>query len=447
MPWSWSVSSSRSGWSIAIGLVAFLGSAHILIRTSMYRIDYHSDPYVYMTDARALANGKIFESNIIEGVLVWYPPFYASVLSVYRLLGIEVSDMGRYVNTVCFGLIILVAGHWLHRFARFHLVMIGTAVTIGISYPLVRISSQLFSEPLFILMTLLAMINMESFLNDGKMRSRFWLSIVFSALAFLTRYIGVTVIFIGALLILTHRGHPPRFKWKLAALYSVVSSLPTALWMIRNWFVIESLTARELGFSSSGQSLWDTLTQFGDQSRLWITVSLYLGWLDICLWVAIALAGFEAVKALLPDGCKPLKRRSLSPKDRHSIRHKKVRPVLPFAAFTIVYLVVLFIIAPYTAGEPPANIRYLLPIYVPAVMAAAIWLERFLLKTYRNSGVSVWKNSDSWGLSYNKTSGPLATTRWIIMGLILTIILTNITRNIALYIGILTTYDPYGYQF
>ena len=331
----------------------------------------------------------------------------------------------------------------MYRSTRFRLVMIGTAVAIAVSYPLVRVSSQLFSESLFILMALLALINIEVFLNNREMKFRFWLSIIFSALAFLTRYIGVTAIFTGALLILINRGHPLRFNWKQAAFYGVVSSLPTALWMTRNWFVIESLTARGVRFSGTGQSLWDTLTQFGDQSRLWITASLDLGWLDICLCVAVALAVFEAVHPSLPASETKI---ALLQKIGNSLDMKE-RPVLPFVTFTIVYLVVLFVIAPYTAGEPPANIRYLLPIYVPAVMSAAVWLEWFLLKTYRNSGVSVWKNSDSWGLSYNKTSGPLATTRWIIMGLILTIILTNITRNIALYIEVLTTYDPYGYQF
>ena len=437
--------SARSGSSVALGFIAFLGAAHILVRTSMYRVDYHGDPVSYIADTEALVSGRVFEKTISEGVLVYFPPLFATVLSLYRLLGVEPSDIGRYVNIASFGLIILVASYWLQRSIKFSFITIGAAVTIAVSYPLVRVSSQLFSEPLFILMTLLALINMESFLNGGKIKSGLFMTI-FSALTFLTRYIGVTVIFVGALLILTHRGHPPRFKWRQAAFYSIVSSLPTALWMTRNWITNETLTGRQ-SECVTNQSLWDTLSQFGDQSRLWITASLDLGWLDICLWVAIALAGFEAVKALLSDRCKPLKRISLFPKDQCSIRHKKERPVLPFAAFTIAYLVVLFIIAPYTTCEPPTALRYLLPIYVPAVMTAAVWLERFLLKTYQNSGVSVLRSSESWDLSYNKTSGPLATIRWIIMGLILTIILTNITRNIALYIDILTTYDPYGYQF
>ena len=436
-----------SNWSIALGVVAFLGSAHILIRTSTYRIDYHTDPGVYIADAKALANGKIFEENIIEGVLVWFPPFYAIVLSIYRLLGVEASDVGRYVNTVCFGLIILVAGHWLHRFVRFRLVMVGAAVVIAVSYPLVRVSSQLFSEPLFILMTLLALINMEYFLSHKKAKSGFRLLTIFSALAFLTRYIGITLIFTGALFILIRRGPPLRVKWKQAAFYSVMSSLPTALWMTRNWFVIGSLTAREQGYTATGQSLWNSLIQFGDESRLWILTSQDLGWLDICLWVAVALAGFEVARSLAARSMPASKTKTALLQKIGNSLNAKERPVLPFAAFATIYLVALLVIAPYTAGEPPTAPRYLLPIYVPAVITAAVLLERFLLSTYRNSGILVWKASDNWGLSYLKASGPMAATRWIIMGLLLTITLANIIHNLLLYIDILVVYDPRGYQF
>ena len=429
---------SVSGWSTALGLIAFLGSAHILIRTSIYGVEYHNDGGVYIFDAELLANGKIFQSD----GLLWFPPLFAAVLSLYRLLGVEPSDVGQYLNIVSFGLIVLVVGHWLQHLIKVRLIVILTTITIITSYPLVRISSQLLSETLFVLITLFALIKLNLFLR-WKIKSEFWLLIIFSALAFLTRYIGVTVILTGVLLILTNRGTPTSIKWKQAAIYSVASSLPAALWMTRNWIVNGSLTAREVECVSN-QPLWNSLTQFGDHLHLWIFVRHGLGWLDICLWAAALLAGFEAVKALTINVRS--ERRGLFQKIG-SLLDIKERSVLPFTAFAIVYLVVLLVVAPYTTCEPPTAPRYLLPIYVPVVMTAAVWLERFLLKTYSISGISVYKNSDSWGINYLKTSGPVATIRWIIIGLILAILLTSFTRNIVLYTNILTTYNPTGYQF
>lgn len=80
-------------------------------------------------------------------------------------------------------------------------------------------------------------------------------------------------------------------------------------------------------------------------------------------------------------------------------------------------------------------------------MAAAVWLERFLLKTYQDSEVSVVKRSGGWDISYLKVCVSIPKIRWTIIILILTILLVSIIRNIVLYVDILTTYDPYGYQF
>lgn len=297
---------SVSGWSIALGFIAFLGAAHILIRTFRYGVVYHNDADVYIFDAETLATGQIFE----RGGLLWSPPLFAAVLSLYRPLGIEPSDVGRFFNIVSFGLIVLVAGHWLNRFVRFRFVVIGTVVTIVISYPLVRISSQLLSETLFIFMTLLALIKLESLLNGRKVKFGFGLLIVFSSLAFLTRWMGFTVVVTGALLILTSRGTPTSIKWKHTIIYSVVSSLPAALWMTRNQIVNGSLTSRE-SERVTNQPLWDSLTQFGDELHLWIFGRNSFGWLDICLWAAVALAGFGAAKTLTTRSMTVSEKRTL----------------------------------------------------------------------------------------------------------------------------------------
>ena len=433
---------SISGWPIALGFIAFLGAAHILIRTFIYGVEHHNDAGVYIFDAEVLATGKILES----GGLLWSPPLFAAVLSFYRLLGVEPSDVGRFFNIIGFGLIILVVGHWLHRTLKLRIVVICAVISIAISYPLVRISSQLLSEILFILMILFALIRLEYFLSERKIKSDFWMLILFSALALLTRWMGVTVVLTGALLILISRGTSANIKWKQTAIYSVASSLPAVLWMLRNWIVNGTLTSREVECVTK-QSLWDSLRQFGDQLHLWVFVRHSLGWLDVCLWAMVALAGFEAAKALTNRSISASERKNTFFQKVGSLLDTKKQPVMPIAAFAVVYLVALFIVAPYTTCEPPTAPRYILPIYVPATMTAAVWLERFLSNTYQDSGISVWKSSDNWGINYLKSSGPMMAIRWITMGLIFIIFLASIFRNIVLYIDILTTYNPRGYQF
>lgn len=425
------------------GFIAFLGAAHVLIRTSRYDPMYASDAGIYTWYAELLATGR-WEDESLKIYMTNWPPFFPAVLAFFRLFGIEPSIAGRYFNIVCVGLTVMVAGHWLHRFTRFRLVAIGATVTIVLSYPLARVSSYVLTEPLLILTTLLALVQIESFLSDKTSKLKLSLSIIFSALAPLTRWMGFTVIITGALLILMHRGSPARLKWRLAAFYSAASSLPVALWMTRSWFASGTLTGPRGGpwtSFGSGQSLGDSLSQIGEYSSWWVFVRQDPGWLGICLGVAVVLVALETTKALV-SARNPM----AFFKKIDSSSDAKKRPALAFATFTIVYLLALVIVAPYTTDDPLYT-RFLAITYVPLAIAVAIWLDRFLLATYRSGGISAYKNQDGWGISYNKGLGSMAATKWILIGLILIIVWTASIRNIVLYVDVLVTYDALRYHF
>ena len=403
-----------SGLSIALVFVAFLGAVHVLIRTTTYRAPLEGDAATYMHFAETLATGDGF-----EGRLIYWPPLWSIMLAFFRLFGVEPPDAGRYFNVIGFGLIILVAGHWLHRYLRFRLVVIGITATIMVSYPLTHVSSYVLTETLFILVALLALVNMESFLSNRTAKSGFLLSIVFSAMAPLTRWIGVTVIFTGILLILTSR-IPARLRWKYAAFYGAASSLPLALWLIRNQITRGTLT-RSRGDWVTGQPVWDSVSQTGDLLYLWTFVNKEPGWLKICLWAALVLIVLQSAMFLARRRNPVAALREIRKRGKDS-EELKARPAFPFAAFAIVYSFALIMIVPYTAGHGIIN-RYLSPVYVPMAVAAAVWLDRFLLATYRDSRISAWKNPDGWGIRYNRTSGPMTATKWILIGLIFSIIL------------------------
>lgn len=404
---------------------------------------YATDAGIYTWYAEMVATGR-WEDDVLKISMQIWPPFFPAVLAFVRLFGIEPSITGRYFNIACVGLTVLVSGHWLHRFTRFRLVAIGATVTIVLSYPLARVSSYVLTEPLLILLTVLALIQIESFLSDKTSKLKLWLSIIFSALAPLTRWMGVTVIITGALLILMHQGTPTRLKCKHAAFYSAASSLPVALWMTRSWLASGTLTGPRGGdgqFFGSGQSLGDSLSQIGEYSSWWVFVRQDPGWLGVCLGAAVVLIVLETTKALV-SARNPI----AFFKKTDSSSDAKRRPALAFATFTIVYIVTLVTVAPYTT-DAPLYTRYIAITYVPLAIAVAIWLDRFLLATYRSSGVSVYKNQVGWGISYNKAFGSISAMKWILIGLILIIVWTTNVRNIVLYIDVLITYDALRYHF
>ena len=424
-----------SGLSIALGFVALIGAAHVLIRTDMYGIPMFGDTLVYTHFAETFAAGDGFEGRLIQ-----WPPLLSTVLGFFGSLGVEPTESGRYLNIISLGLIILVAGHWLHRYVKCRFLVIGAAVTIMISYPLTRTSSYVLTETLFILITLLALVNIESFLSGRRIKSGLLLPIFFSALAPLTRWLGVTVIFTGVILILTRRDYPTTVRWKHAAFYGTVSLVPLAFWLTRNRMVSGTLTGprRDMG---SDQSYGDSLSQLGEVLHWWTFARQGPGWLGICLWAAAALMALEALRFLISRRTSVAAFQKIEGSDG-----PRERPILPFAVFAIVYFSVLFLLLPYTTIEGINN-RYLSPVYLPTIIVIAIWLDRFILMTYQTSGISVWKSLDGCGIRYNKASGPMAVTRWVLIGSILSIALANNIRNIQLYIDVLITYDPYNYLF
>ena len=429
-----------SGLSIALGFVAFIGAGHVLIRTAVYGMLPLGDDQVYTRFAETLAAGEGF-----EGRLVTWPPLLPVVMAFFRLFGVEPYGAGRIVNIISIGLIVLVAGHWLHHHVRYRPIVIGATVTIIVSYPLARVSSYAQTETLFILITLLAMVQMESFLSGRRDKSVFLFAIGLSALAPLLRWMGVTVIFTGVILILTSRRFPVRARFKSAAIYGALSLLPVGLWVTRNWIVSGALTGSRR-HSATNQTLWDSLSQIGDLIHWWTFVRKEPGWLVVCLWIAGALIVLHTTTLLITKRNLITVFREIWREELSSSEGPKARPAFPFAAFTIVYFVALLVTVPSQVEQGIDN-RYLSPVYVPSAIAASVWLDRFLLATYRNSGISVWKNSDEWGVSYNRALGPIAVTKWIIIGLIFAIILASNMRNVTLYIDVLINFGAYKYLF
>ena len=315
-----------SGLSIALGFVAFIGAAHVLIRTAKYGMLPLGDAYIYTRFAGTLVAGEGF-----EGGLVMWPPLLPVVMAFFRLFGVGPYDAGRIVNIISIGLIVLVVGHLLHHHVRYRPIVIGALVTIIVSYPLARVSSYAMTETLFILITLLALVQMESFLNGrggGGHKSVFLFAIGLSALAPLLRWLGLTVIFTGVLMILTSRRFPVRARLKSAAIYGSMSLLPVGLWVTRNWIISGTLIGSRR-HSATNQTLWDSLSQVGGLIHWWTFVRKGPGWLAVCLWIAGALIMLQAITFLITRRNRVTVFREMWRGQMSSLGGSRARPVFP----------------------------------------------------------------------------------------------------------------------
>ena len=350
-----------------VALVAALGTAHILVRTSTYGAALTSDSLYYMSAAESLAAGEGL-LNPSGGQMVIFAPFFSMAMAFLSLLGIEPVDGGRFLNATAFGLLILVSGLWLGRRLRLQPIALGAATAIMVALPLAHTASTLLSEPLFILFTLLALMPLESFLNRRNGVPALVLSAVFAALAALTRYIGVTLIISGVLMLLSRRNVPARQRLKHALAFGAISSLPLAAAMARNQLASGTLTGDRSVVS--GQSLFDSLSQVATVFYKWANPLSLTHWqLPPSSWLLAGL--FLLLAALLLITPRPGRASSV------------------FWIFALLYLAIIAVVVPFTVHQG-IDSRYLAPVYVPLLFVVAFWLDGLLRSKPSGRISAVW---------------------------------------------------------
>ena len=352
----WLARFGRDRFTLLIVVLAGLGTAHILVRTATYGAEVNYESVIYLSTALNFLAGEGLR-NFRGEPLTSHPPLFSLLLAAFGWVGIDPLEAGRWVNATIFGLTILVAGVWLRSNLQSRLLALATTATLAVYLPLTHSASVLRTEPLFVLLTLLALIQLAAFLNR-KTVAPLWQAAVFTALAALTRYAGVAQIGVGILILL------PLARLKHTLVFGAVSSLPLLAVLARNWVVTGDLT-RATGPrpAPSGQSLSDGLNQIVEVFCQWVVPPKTPDGLAYLLWLAVAAVGLAGVAIILRGR-------------RHGLEAAPLGAI-PFGAFTVGYIAFLVVVVPLTVGQI-IDSRYLLPIYVPLLLAAVLLLDRFL---------------------------------------------------------------------
>ena len=354
----------RDPFALLIVVLAGLGTAHILVRTATYGATVITDSFHFLSTALNFLAGEGWRNFTGEPMTLW-PPLFPLLLAAFGWVGVDPLEAGRWVNAVAFGLTILAAGGWLYSNLRSRwLALVATGV-LTVSLPLSNWAAHFMTDPLFVLFTLLALMQLAAFLRRGA-RTSLWWAAFFTALAALTRYPGVVLIGVGVLLLLGWRTRSLAARLKDAVVFGAVSSLPLAGVLTRNWAISGTLTG---GRSGSGQSLSDGLSQVVDGFRGWVippNTPDGLGYLlSIAAGLVVLAAGavvFCRVAAYGRGGKSP---------------SFGLGPVLPFGVFAAIYLVFIVVTVPLVVPWGMLA-RFLLPIYVPLLLTGVFLQDRLL---------------------------------------------------------------------
>ncbi|HOJ09885.1 MAG TPA: hypothetical protein PK733_04750 [Clostridiales bacterium] len=201
-------------------------------------ISHDSIAYIYAAESFLSGRGLIYFAY--DTPLIQWPPLFPLILAGLKSTGADVIVAAGFFNSLVFTLIILISGLWLLKCTEDGIIAVAGSFAMLASIPLYYVSRFIWSEPLFILLTLLFLINLDCYIRTSSPKYMAGASIC-TALACLTRYVGITLIISGIIILLFQKKKILN-RFIEIVIYGFISALPTSIWVARNYMLTGTLT-------------------------------------------------------------------------------------------------------------------------------------------------------------------------------------------------------------
>jgi 4-amino-4-deoxy-L-arabinose transferase-like glycosyltransferase len=291
--------------------------------------------------------------------LTHYPPLYPVLLAAPGVLGIEPEVAARALSALLFGSLAALAGWFLERETGSAWTGLATSSLVVVSPLLLGVHLSAMTEPLFLTLLLLWLIFMMRSLETGS-----WNMVVLSAaaagLAFYTRYIGVSLVIAGSVILLVFKPGLWRKRIPQAAGFILISALPALSWIARNQIVSGNITNRSLSFhpptaiwmtaAASTFSLW--LLPDGVNFRLRLLIFTAVVLITVLALLLVIIRAWKEGRALLFRTNPP------------------VRLAASAALFSAVYPLMLLFSLTFIDASTRLDARILSPVYLAGLLIA-----------------------------------------------------------------------------
>mgnify|MGYP006295360883 FL=1 len=331
---------------------ALVGVVLVLVATSRYGPGVSPDSVAYLTAARDLAS----DGHLGHYFLKW-PPFFPVVLGAVGWVGVEPMTACRVLHALIFGGIIGLSAAWLRGETDSPVWPVGACVLTVFSTVLLDVSHRAWSEPLFILLSLVALWAISRSEKEARLK---WvlLGALATALAWLTRYIGVTVAVSGGIILFLEDDWSWKKRFGYAGLFLGISGAPIVMWLARNWFISGTLTGQRY---PAQVALWENVSRAGSTLAMMFLPDEIVALVPGAAWF---LAVIGLASGLV---CYAGRQRKQEGLPRSSPTTKAL------SVFLIVYVTGLLITATLIRFDP-IGMRLLSPVYVPLVLLALVSL-------------------------------------------------------------------------
>ena len=352
---------------VGIVLLALVAGLLVVARTWEYGIGLSPDSVQYVAMARELATGN--DTFAGEHLRPTWPPLFTLVIAAPGLFGVDPIAVAAVLNPAILVCICLVAGLWLYRRTHSGFVSVIVTATLAFSIPLTKVSSFVWTEPLFVLLTVCSLVKLDSHLRNDSLKA-LMLAALFAALACLTRYAGVALLAGTVLILLTKPGMTLPKKIVQALSYSAIAVLPVSLWLLRNLLLLGTIAGgRTAGIWSFAENAERAVLVIGAWALPWGRPDYDLGLLVAGL-LLIAVMAFA-----LAWGWSSSRTRSV----QETLSCLKLAD--PFVRVVSVYAVayIAFILVVSTAVRiDRIHDRLLAPAFVPLALLAGFVMARLI---------------------------------------------------------------------
>ena len=239
-------------WLVGL-LFLSLGGILCILYSTRWGAALSDDSYYYIHAARDWLSGSGFT------LTPHFPPMLTLILSAAGLSGLDPLVAVRWLNAALFGLNIFLTGWLIFWISRSQIFSLTGALLFLASSTLIEAHSWAMSEPLFISFSLLGIYCFFRACRGRRFSTLLLTGIIFG-LAAATRYIGVSLLAAGILVLLTW--HPPdgivdRGEKSRAALgFALAGTAPLLAWMLRSQLLSGQATTRVFDWHPLEGSQW-----------------------------------------------------------------------------------------------------------------------------------------------------------------------------------------------
>ena len=296
----------------------FLGCALVLIATSRYGIGLSADSVTYLAAAENILDARGYV-NFDGAPVLAFPPLFSMLIAVLSAGLLDPANVARFINAICAGLVVFLAADWLFRHLHSSILALLGTTTVLFSAALLGISVYAWSEPLFLVLTMLMLMQLERVVSTDSLAAWVWAG-TFAALAVLDRYAGLTAVMTGAIFLAARKTNSITATARRLIIFLSIAMLPIGLWFYRNYRVSSTFTGYRAEsartFLESSYDMVNVLTLWFLPVSLPFLYRFGLMLLLVLLFVGIVFTVF-----------------------RTTLTAADIIEILPFLLFTLIYTV------------------------------------------------------------------------------------------------------------